>query len=204
MWSVRAMIRISRSCRVLSSRSSGAGIAQRFPAFQRRRASQELVARLGSPDLPGLDQPYSPEEKMKLNSLLSLVYPSVGRLAEFLLQGKQEIGGALPLLGLFSDPKLTLDLPSRQWLASLLENQDAAVLRWRDFAQQRHEYQSRTGSAGSGPAYRLARRRNGTVGQGRRAEGPNLTDALSVLNPPTHLVAQIVVPASRGSRPKSW
>lgn len=163
-----------------------------FRLFNDDEIAKELVARLGSADLPGLTELYSVEEKARLNTLLSLVYPSVERLAEFLLQGKAQIGGSLPLLGLFADPELNFELPARQWQARLLENQEAAVLRWRDFLNKGTSTKAGRDLLGASrlPAVRAAETDPAAKEQVLKAV--TLTDALSVLNPPSRLVMQIL------------
>jgi hypothetical protein len=161
-----------------------------FRLFNEDEIAKEMVERLAVDGF--LPEAYSQDERSRLTLLLDMVYPSVERLAEFLLAGKDSVGSSLPLLGLFCDPNLRLDMPIRQWSARLRENQQAAVLRWRDFL-------------GKGIGTKAGRQTLGDerVGLLREAEVDpakrenvlmqvTLNDALSVLNPPTRLVESMM------------
>jgi len=164
-----------------------------FRLFNENEISKELVTRL-APDrlLPGLPEPYNDDERGRLVSLLDMVYPSVERLAEFLLAGKGAVGTSLPLLGLFRDPNLRLGMPIRQWNAQLRENQQAAVLRWRDFLRKGIETKSGRQTLGDD---RVALLRQVETDPSKREEvltKVTLNKALSTLNPPIRLVERIM------------
>jgi hypothetical protein len=164
-----------------------------FRLFNEDEIAKELVARLAPETLlPGLPKPYIGDERERLSSLLAMVYPSVERLAEFLLAGKDGLGRSLPLLGLFRDPALHLAMPIRQWNAQLRENQQAAVLRWRDFL--RRGVHTKPGRQTLGDE-RVSLLRQVEVDPAKRQEvlsRVTLKEALSVLNPPTRLVERIM------------
>ncbi len=163
-----------------------------FRLFTEDEIAKELVARLAPENLlPGLPESYSHEERDRLAILLELVYPSVHRLAEFLLAGKSAIGGSLPRLGLFCDPNLRLGLPLRQWGAQLRNNHQAAVLRWRDFLDKGVNTKAGREVIGT----RVALLREVETDPARRTDvlaRVTLNEALSVLNPPTRLVERIM------------
>ena len=165
-----------------------------FRLFNENEISKELVTRL-APDrlLPGLPEPYNDDEQDRLVSLLDMVYPSVERLAEFLLAGKGAVGTSLPLLGLFRDPNLRLSMPIRQWNAQLRENQQAAVLRWRDFLRKGIETKSGRQTLGDDRVALLRQVETDPSKREQVLDKVTLNEALSVLDPPTRLVAQIMV-----------
>ncbi len=161
-----------------------------FRLYTEDEIAKALVERLAVDGF--LPESYNQDERSRLTLLLDIVYPSVEQLAKFLLAGKDSVGASLPLLGLFRDPNLRLDMPIRQWDARLRENQQTAVLRWRDFL-------------GKGIGTRVGRQTLGDerVGLLREAEVDpakresvlmqvTLNDALSILNPPTRLVESIM------------
>ncbi|TEU10469.1 MAG: hypothetical protein E3J21_26335 [Anaerolineales bacterium] len=164
-----------------------------FRLFNEDEIAKELAARL-APDtlLPGLSEPYNNNERECLASLLDVVYPSVERLAEFLLAGKAHVGESLPLLGLFRDSNLRLDMPIRQWNAQLRENQQAAVLRWRDFLRKGTGTKSGRRTLGD---ERVALLRQAETDPAKREDvltKVTLNEALSVLNPPTRPVERMM------------
>lgn len=164
-----------------------------FRTFTEDEIAKQLIARLSPANLlPGLPEPYSDEERERLAVLLDLAYPSVRRLAEFLLAGKSAVGDSLPRLGLFRDPNLRLGLSQRQWGAQLRDNHQAAVLRWRDFLDKGAN--TKAGRAIIGDT-RVQLLRAVEIDPARRTDvlaQVTLNEALSVLNPPTRLVERIM------------
>lgn len=135
---------------------------------------------------------YSASDVERLQYLLSLTYPAVERLAEFLLAGKGRAGESLPLLGLFHDPELHENLREQDWQARLRENHAAAVFRWREFlekGQRNRDARSLLGAerlellqkAGTDPAVKQ------TV-----LQRVTQAEALRVLNPPTRTVERLI------------
>jgi len=170
-----------------------------FRLFNEDEIARALVARLSRDTLlPGLPEPYDDDERDRLAFLRDLTYPSVKRLAEFLLAGKKAVGTSLPLLGLFRDPNLYLaptgerGMPIRQWEAQLRENQQAAVLRWRDFLRKGTDTKAGREILGG---ERVALLRQVETDPSKRQEvqaNVTLDQALSVLDPPTRLVARMM------------
>jgi len=164
-----------------------------FRLFNEDEIARALVARLSRDTLlPGLSEPYDDDERDRLDFLRDLTYPSVERLAEFLLKGKKDVGTSLPLLGLFRDPNLHLGMPIRQWEAQLRENQQAAVLRWRDFLRKGTD--TKAGRQALGDERVALLRQVETDPSKRQQVHANVTldEALSILDPPTRLVVRIM------------
>lgn len=142
--------------------------------------------------MSGLTDVYQPEELVKLNYLLDLVYPPVRQLAEFLLAGKNTIGQSLPLLGLFHDPDLTYELKLPGWQALLRENRDTAVIRWRDFLEKSQRTQYANKMLGS---EKLAVLREAETNPARKTDvlaAVSRREAVSILNPPKAVVLRLM------------
>ena len=164
-----------------------------FRLYNEDEIAKELVGRLVlDTSVSGLRETYDEDERRRLALLLDMVYPSVERLAEFLLAGKAQLGESLPPLGLFCDPDLRLDMPIRQWSARLRENQQVAVLRWRDFLRRGiHTKPGRQILRDE----RVSLLRKAEVDPAKRQDalaGVTLNEALSVLNPPNRLVQSMM------------
>jgi len=164
-----------------------------FRLYNEDEIAKELVARLVlDTSVSGLPETYDEDERRRLALLLDMVYPSVERLAEFLLAGKAQLGKSLPPLGLFCDPDLRLDMHIRQWSARLRDNQQVAVLRWRDFL--RRGIHTKPGRQILGDE-RVSLLRQAEVDPAKRQDalaGVTLNEALSVLNPPNRLVQSMM------------
>jgi len=171
-----------------------------FRLFNEGEIAKELVARLSCDTLlPGLPEPYTGDQPDRLAFLLDLTYPPVERLAEFLLKGKKAVGTSLPLLGLFRDPNLYLaptgerGMPIPQWKAQLRENQQVAVLRWRDFLRKGIETKSGRQTLGDDRVALLRQVETDPSKREQVLDKVTLNEALSVLDPPTRLVEQVAV-----------
>jgi hypothetical protein len=139
-----------------------------------------------------LPDTYHPSDADRLIQLFTLTYPSLEQIANFILAGRSKCGTALPHLGLFADPGLSIEMNQRLWTSRITENHLTAVIRWRDFIEK--------GQRNRDARNLLGPERLGTV---QRAEiDPSikavilgcvtLDEALRVLNPPTRLVEALM------------
>ncbi len=162
-----------------------------FRHFDEDAIAEALVRSVTEGGMLDEDDLYFGNDIERLRNLLQLVYPSVERLADFLLMGKARVGEALPLLGLFKDETLQYDLPFRRWQARIEDNHVAAVLRWREFLDKAQR---------KGDARRLLGKRLELIQRAESEPGlkqevlsqVNFTEALHIFNPPKRLVGAIM------------
>jgi hypothetical protein len=136
---------------------------------------------------------YSATDVERLRSLLTLAYPSVERLAEFLLVGKAGVGKSLPLLGLFADPGLHYGLREQDWQARLRENHAAAVIRWREFLEKGQRNRDARTLLGVERIALLHRAEADPAVKQTVLEQVTQAEALRVLNPPTRTVERLML-----------
>lgn len=127
----------------------------------------------------------------RIHMITSLVYPSIHRLAEFLLCSPEQIGTSLPLLGLFHDPELSNDLTDRQWNARIQDNYNLAVIRWRDFLTKARRNQHAYRALGERIAL-LHKADTDPSAKESVLQQIRLDEALRAINPPTRLIGDLM------------
>lgn len=135
---------------------------------------------------------YRDDEVGQLRTLVDLAYPSVARLAAFLLAGKEQVGRALPLLGLFADDALRYDLTPRQWRSRLQENQAIAVMSWREFLEKGQRSRDARRLVGARRLALFQRAETDPAAKQELLEQISFGEALQIFNPPTRLVAALM------------
>lgn len=162
-----------------------------FRQFDADSIADALVRLTTEAALPGIES-YTLEEARRLRGLLGMVYPSVENLAAFVLQGKANVGLALPQLGLFADPVLSYDLNERQWYSRLRDNHLAAVLRWREFLEKVRRNSEARRQLGKERVSLLQQADLDPQYQQQVLERITFLEAVQIFNPPTRLVAALM------------
>jgi len=140
---------------------------------------------------------YNPKELSMLNSLLSLVYPSVDRLADFLCKGKDLVGEALPFLGLFHDPQLSYSSDLRQWNSRLEDNFTSASLRWHDFVDRSLRGKEARRLLGNERVSMIRQSETEPSVRSKIFSTVTFDEAIQVLNPPTALENSLMLAGLR-------
>ncbi len=150
----------------------------------------EALVRFTAQERAGANR-LSEEERNQLRVLLDLTYPSVERLAAFLIEEKEQVGEVLPLLGLFADDSVRYGMNPRHWRSRLQENHLIAVMNWREFLEKGRRSRDARRLLGERLAM-FEQAETDPASKEALLRQVSFAEAQQIFNPPTRLVAALM------------